>query len=430
MRSFLVMLIMSLCATLAPGAEALPPDIVVAADGSGQFKSVNEAVQSIAKESTERIIILIKNGTYAEKVRIDAACITLRGQSREKTRIEFSLLHEDFQKNPDDIGRAVVNINGDDCVLENLTIENTAGIVGPHAFGIYGKGDRTVIVDSDVLSDGADTVSLWRGDTGRYYHARCRFRGAVDFVCPRGWCFIRDSSFYETKATAALWHDGSKNRDQKLVLRNCTFDGVEGWNLARHHHDAQFFWIGCTFSTTMNDKSPFRVIYPIGDKPITEAEIARNKELEKTNRWGKRYYFQDCHREGAPDFPWHADNLASALGSPRPEDITPAWTFAGEWDPEAKTGPKIVKVEAQADVVQVTFDEPVTVKGKPVLTLAQGDAVYASGSGTDKLRFPVNFAIDRDAPVEAKAIRLHGGAIIASRAAATLRHAELMLPTP
>src|SRR5687767_9442494 len=88
MRTLLVMLVMGVCATPAPGAEVLPPDIVVAADGSGQFKSVNEAVQSIAKESTERIIILIKNGTYTEKVRIDAACITLRGRSREKTRIE------------------------------------------------------------------------------------------------------------------------------------------------------------------------------------------------------------------------------------------------------------------------------------------------------------------------------------------------------
>ena len=191
----MLLLVTSLGASLARGAEALAPDLIVAADGSGQYKSVHEAVQSIPKNNGERTIILIKDGTYAEKVRIDAACITLRGQSRDKTRIEFSLLNEDYQKKPDDIGRAVVNINGDDCVLENLTIANTAGVVGPHAFAIYGKGDRTVIIDCDVLSDGADTVSLWRGDTGRYYHARCNFRGAVDFDCPRGWCFIRDSSF-------------------------------------------------------------------------------------------------------------------------------------------------------------------------------------------------------------------------------------------
>ena len=421
----MLLLVTSLGASLARGAEALAPDLIVAADGSGQYKSVHEAVQSIPKNNGERTIILIKDGTYAEKVRIDAACITLRGQSRDKTRIEFSLLNEDYQKKPDDIGRAVVNINGDDCVLENLTIANTAGVVGPHAFAIYGKGDRTVIIDCDVLSDGADTVSLWRGDTGRYYHARCNFRGAVDFVCPRGWCFIRDSSFYETKATAALWHDGSKDQDQKFVLRNCTFDGVEGWNLARHHHDAAFFLLDCKFSRTMRDKPPFRVIYPLDPtSQPTEADIKRNEELKKTNRFGHRVYFHNCHRDGG-DFSWHADNLASAPKSPKPDEITAAWTFGGTWDPESTAGPKIVKVRARTDAVEVTFDEPVTVKGKPSLTLEKGNATYLSGSGTETLRFGVSGAIDRDAPVKVKSIDPNAGAILASRAAATSRLAEL-----
>src|SRR5687768_9396904 len=197
-------------------ADPFPPDIVVAADGSGQFRSVHEAVQSIPKSNRDRTIILIKDGVYNEKVRVDASRLTLRGQSRTGTRLEFAQLREDFDKKPDEIGQAVVNVNGDDVVLENLTIKNTAGIVGPHSFAVFGRGDRTVIVDCDVLSEGADTVSLWRGKDGRYYHARCNFRGAVDFVCPRGWCYVEDCTFYETKATAALWHDGRYDPDMKF----------------------------------------------------------------------------------------------------------------------------------------------------------------------------------------------------------------------
>src|ERR1043166_966731 len=242
-------------------AAAIKPDITVAADGSGNFKTVQEAVQSIPRDNHQRMIVFIKDGTYKEKVRRGAACVTLRGQSRKGTRIEFPQLNEDFTKAPDDIGRAVINVNGDDLVIENLTIENTAGVVGPHAFAIYGRGDRTVIVDSDVLSHGADTLSLWMSDRGRYYHARCYFRGSVDFVCPRGWCYITDCTFYEMNNTTAVWHDGSKDKDMKFVLRRCTFDGVEGWNLARHHHDAQFYFLDCTFSKTMIDKPPFRVRY-------------------------------------------------------------------------------------------------------------------------------------------------------------------------
>jgi pectinesterase len=359
-------------------AQTIPPDITVAADGSEQFKTVQEAVASIAKDNRERTIIAIKPGTYREKVRIEASFVTLRGEGRDKTRIEFAQLNDEFQKNPDKLGRAVVNIEGDEVVLENLTIQNTAGVVGPHSFAIYGKGDRTVIVDCDVLSEGADTVSLWKGDTGRYYHARCNFRGAVDFVCPRGWGYVVDCTFFETKATAALWHDGSKNRDQKFVLRNCKFDGVDGWNLARHHHDAAFYLLDCTFSKSMSDRPPFRVRYPIGDKPTTQGDIDRNAELDKTNRWGERAYFFNCHRDGG-DYKWHADNLATAEGSPKREEITAKWTFGQTWDPEGTVGPVLAAVAQRDGRTIYKFEEPVTVRGNR--------ANYVSGSGSETLTF-------------------------------------------
>jgi PelA/Pel-15E family pectate lyase len=393
-----------------PKADAFPPDIVVAADGSGQFKTVHEAVRSIPRSNRDRTIILVKDGVYNEKVRIDAARVTLRGQSRTGTRIEFAQLRDDFDKKPDDLGAAVVNVNGDDVVLENLTIRNTAGIIGPHSFAVYGRGDRTVIIDCDVLSEGADTVALWGGKDGRYYHARCNFRGAVDFVCPRGWCYVEDSAFYETKATAALWHDGHHDPDMKFVLRNCTFDGVDGWVLARHHQDAQLYLLDCTFSGTMTDKPPKRVIYPIGDKPVTEEDIKKNAELDNTNLWGERAYFHNCRREGG-DYSWHANNLASASGAPAPEQVTAAWTFAGKWDPKRTDAPKVVKVVRRDGAIAVMFDEEVTVKGRPQLVFADGSAAECvSGSGSDALVFGASSSAD------VKWIDLNGGTIIATEA--------------
>lgn len=419
-------LLAALCVA-SVAAEELPPDVTVASDGSGQFKSVHDAVQSIPKDNRERVVIFIKDGIYNEKIRIDAACITLRGQSRAGTRIEFAQLNDDFVKKPDDRGRAVINIESkaDDLVLENLTVVNTAGVVGPHSFAIYGKADRTVIVDCDVLSEGADTVSLWKGDTGRYYHARCNFRGAVDFVCPRGWCYVVDCTFFETKATAAMWHDGSKNQDQKFVLRNCKFDGVEGWVLARHHRDAQFYFIDCTFSQTMADKPPQRVIYPLSTAPATQGDLDRNRELDKENRWGERSYFHNCRREGAPDFPWHQDNLTTAAGAPRAEQITADWTFAGTWNPETSQGPQIIRVEQSFGKYSVKFDEPVTVRGQPQARLSDGkSAAYDGGSGTDTLRFTILSAHQG----KLAALDLDGGRIIASQAAAAIRPASLEIP--
>ncbi len=424
----LVALLLHILIVTAHAENAIQPDITVAADGSGDFTTVQQALESISDENRDRIIIFIKDGIYNEKVRIDESCITLRGQSRTGTRIEFSQGNEEFTRLGDNLGRAVVNINGDDVVLENLTIRNTHGVIGPHAFAVYGRGDRTVIIDCDVFSDGADTLSLWRGEVGRYYHARLNIRGSVDFVCPRGWCYMTDCTFYQVNpgASAAIWHDGSKNQDMKFVLRNCRFDGVEGWILARHHHDAQFFLLDCKFSAAMRDLQPKRVIYPIGNKTQTQADIQRNRELDKSNLWGERTYFYNCHRDGG-DYPWHTDNITSASGSPKPDQITAAWTFAGTWDPERSDGPVIEKVEVYADRIEVIFSENVTVKGKPRLVLHGGDyANYRFGSGSTTIVFDVS----NRRGIKVDGVDLQSGAIIATQAAAALRHANLSLPQP
>ena len=407
-------------------AAPVPPDITVAADGSGDFATVQSAVESIPRDNRERIIVFVKDGVYKEKLRVDADCVTLRGESRAGTRIEFPQLNDDFVAHPDSIGRAVLNLSGDDFVLENITVANTAGVVGQHAFAIYGRGDRTVIVDADVLSDGADTLSLWNGDRGRYYHARCNLRGAVDFVCPRGWCYLTDCTFYETKSSAAMWHDGSKDQDQKFVLRQCRFDGVPGWSLARHHHDGAFYFLDCTFSKTMIDRAPYRVIYPLDGGQPTPDDVARNRELDQSNIWGERNYFYGCHRDGG-DFPWIADNLATAPGSPKPAEVTAAWTFAGTWNPEETVGPRIVETTKVASQTMLRFSESVTVKGHPRLRLSSGDfANYVSGSGGEVLTFASEGA---NQGAEIAAIDLKGGFIIASQAAAALRHAVLTLPS-
>ena len=430
-------------------ARPIAPDIVVASDGTGDFRTIHDAVQSIAPDNRERKIIFVKAGVYVEQVRVDAACITLRGEHRNNTRLEFAHAHREPVP---ERGRAVLNLSATahDFVLEHLSVENTQSQLGIHAFAIFGLADRTVLLDSDVLSRGNDTLALWRGRAdgpaavasplsddsttawsggGRYYHARLHVRGSVDFICPRGWCFIRDSTLSQLnpKATAALWHDGSHDPDQKFVLRNCTFDGPPDWTLARRHRDAQFILIDCTFSPTMRDRAPYRVIYPLDGRPPTEADRKRNADYDRANRHGDRAFFHNSRREGG-DFAWHRDNLPRAAGSPSPEQITAAWTFANRWDPERTDAPRIVALrhQAQPDRLMVDFSEPVTVRGYPVLTFANGEVAHLlGGSGTTTLEFSSpHAAFSGTVP----RFDLNGGAIFACEAGARLRLAAVEFP--
>jgi pectinesterase len=433
----------------APAMLPFPPDLMVAADGSGDFTTVHAAVQSIPKNNRERRVIFVKNGTYRERVRVDAACLTIRGEDRTGTRLEFA---HPASAPIDDLGRSVLELSAsaNDFVLENLTVENTHGVIGQHAFAILGRADRVVLQDCDILSLGNDTLALWRGrpedaaevaaalsgadssvarDGGRYYHARVRVHGSVDFICPRGWCFMTDSVVTQVnpKATAAMWHDGRNNPEKKFVMRNCRFDGPPDWYLARHHHDAQFFFIECTFSATMRDKPPYRVVYPLNGGTPSEADIANNKRYDLTNLYGERAYFQASRRAGG-NYAWHRDNLADAPGSPKSEQVTAKWTFGGTWDPERTDAPVITALRVREQAIELELSEAVTVKGSPRIALTGGkSADYQSGSGTKFLSFA--------APAAGKGIGvtkldLNDGAIVATEAGSSLRLANPNLPSP
>ena len=70
-------------------ARATARDLVVAADGSGEFKTVQAAIDAAPANSDTRTTILIKKGTYAELPTVppEKKNLTLRGEDRKQTII-------------------------------------------------------------------------------------------------------------------------------------------------------------------------------------------------------------------------------------------------------------------------------------------------------------------------------------------------------
>jgi pectinesterase len=333
-RILMIGVVVTLALAIAAAGERAR--IVVATDGSGTFRTIQEALNSIPKDNAHNIIILIKKGTYREKIFIERSHVTLVGEDRDSTRILYAELRENWAKahNGNDWGSGVVNIDSlaNDIVLANLTIHNNYGSLyhtAAHQFAIRGNGTRVTIIYCNVIADGNDTVSLWNRSNGLYYHANCTFEGYVDYVCPRGWCYITDSRFYGHNLSASIWHDGRYDKDQKFVIRYSSFDGVPNFPLGRHHRDAQIYLLDCVFTRNMADRAIYLPVSP-------------NAE---TWKWGARHYFYNCHREGG-DFDWFRDNLNEADGSPKSDQVDAKWTFAGKWDPEG-TMPSVLPFVSQ-----------------------------------------------------------------------------------
>lgn len=318
---------------LAVGSLTANPErqlrLVVSQDGLGTHRTIQDAIDAVPEGHTETALIIVRKGTYREKLFITKSRIAIVGDDRDSTRIVVPELRRNWRAAhaDSDWGCAVVNIGGTatDVTLANMTIHNNYGALTgdhDHQFAIFAteRATKISLLDCTVIADGGDTVSLWNTVDGMYYHNGCRFVGWVDYVCPRGWCYITDSEFFGYNLSASLWHDGSADRDQKFVITHSRFDGVAGFPLGRHHRDGQFYLLDCQFSGNMAD----RPIYNPTDSPNSRPWT-----------WGDRHYYDGCDRAGE-DFGWFADNLSTAPGSPRRNDITPAWTFGGKWDPPAQ----------------------------------------------------------------------------------------------
>jgi unsaturated rhamnogalacturonyl hydrolase len=296
--------------------------LIVARDGSGDFKTIQEAVDAIPDDNEDNRTILIRNGTYREKVVLGKSYVALVGEDRDKTRIEFAELRRNWrEKHPDDYGAAVINVadNATDITIANLTVHNNYGSLHgdhDHQFAIRGMdlSNRIAVLHANVIADGGDTFSPWNSESGLTYATDSYFEGYVDFVCPRGSAYITNSRFFAHPSSAGIWHDGSKDPDHKFVIRHSRFDGKPDFLLGRNHRDAQFYLLDVEFSKNM------------ADRPLYAANAPDPRH------WGERYYYANARREGG-DFPWYTNNLHTALGSPREEDVTAEWTFNGRWSP-------------------------------------------------------------------------------------------------
>ncbi len=308
--AFIVILVVCIFSSFMSAKDKA--NIIVAQDGSGQFLKIQDAIDSVPADNKKNVIILIRNGVYHEKLFITKSFITLVGEDRDSTRIVYAQLRMDINKTVLDMrwdwGTAVVNIDSfvTDITLANLTVYNNYGSLHnteEHQFAIRGGGTHIVILNCNVIADGGDTLSLWNKKNGMYYHANCYFEGWVDYVCPRGWCYITDSRFYGHNLSASIWHDGDADRRQKFVIRYSSFDGVQGFALGRNHRDGQIFLLDCQFSKAMADTP---IYWPKGSRTIW--------------KWGDRHYYFNCHRDGG-DFAWFNDNLEKAETAPKENEI-------------------------------------------------------------------------------------------------------------
>ncbi|MBO5616618.1 MAG: pectin esterase [Prevotella sp.] len=326
----ILILTLTLMGVLSANAAAInqkiwdnPDTIVVARDGSGQFRNINEAIDVCRAFMDYHKVIFVKKGTYKEKLIVPSYVenIEICGESRDETIITYddhaNITDPSIPNNHriGTFGSYTLKIEGNNIKLKNITVENNAPLIG-QAVALHTEGDKLIFVNCRFLGN-QDTVYTGTAGT-RLYFCDCYIEGTTDFIFGPSiaWfenCEIKNKS--NSYCTASSTPEG---QPYGYVFNNCRitcFDGVDKCYLGRP-------WRPYAYTLFMN------------------CEIGKHIRPEGWHNWGKesnektaRYIEYNNHGEGADLSKRCA--WSKQLTKKEVAKITPATVFSisSSWDP-------------------------------------------------------------------------------------------------
>ncbi len=231
-----IIAIFSMQTALAAGKYDNPDTIVVARDGSGEFRTIDEAIEVCRAFMDYHKVIYIKKGTYKEKLIIPSWLqnIELCGESKEETIITY----DDHANVKVILGTAApreqpmgtfrtytLKVEGNDITLKDLTIENNSARKG-QAVSLHTEGDRIRVINCRILGH-QDTI--YTGVPGtRVYFNGCYICGTTDFIFGPSTAWFEDctiESLVNSYVTAA---STPKDQPYGYVFNNCRLIAAEG----------------------------------------------------------------------------------------------------------------------------------------------------------------------------------------------------------
>lgn len=276
-------------------------DFIVATDGTGNFKTVQEAINAVPDFRKVTTTIFIKNGIYKEKLNLSASkkMVKIMGESVEKTILTFddwAQKKNTFGEEKGTSGSASFYVYGDAFTAENITFQNSAGPVG-QAVALFVAGDKAKFINCKMLGF-QDTLYTY-GYASRQYYYKCYIEGTVDFIfgastavfddceifCKKGGYVTASSSPDTTKygyvfinskitgdAPANSFYLGRPWRPYaKTVFINCNLGNMiraEGWN---------------NWGKESNEKTAFYAEYKnTGAGANTSARVTWSHQLNET----------------------------------------------------------------------------------------------------------------------------------------------------
>ncbi|MGY6523697.1 MAG: pectinesterase family protein [Mongoliitalea sp.] len=160
------------------------PDFTVAQDGTGDFRTIQEAIMAVPDFRSAPTVIRIKAGVYKEKIILpnSKTHVWFIGEDAATTVLTYDDHASRLNRFGESLGTSASSsffIFGNDFYAYNLTFENSAGPVG-QAVAVRVSADRAVFEKCRFLGH-QDTLYA-EGEGTRHYYKECYIEGTTDFI--------------------------------------------------------------------------------------------------------------------------------------------------------------------------------------------------------------------------------------------------------
>lgn len=209
----------------AVGATVWKDTLVVARDGTGDYRTLSEAMEGIRAFMDYRVTVLIKNGIYKEKVIVPSWLqnVDFIGEDAGKTIITYDD-HANIRK-MGTFRTYTLKVEGSGITFRNLTIENNAAPLG-QAVALHTEGDRLVFLNCRLLGN-QDTVYTGAAGT-RLFFKNCYIEGTTDFIFGPSTA-VFDSCIIHSKRDSYITAASTPSDVQVgYVFRDCKLTAADG----------------------------------------------------------------------------------------------------------------------------------------------------------------------------------------------------------
>ena len=225
MMSKVLGLLLLLVAVSGTWAQERQDTIVVSRDGTGNFRTLQEAIESARAFMDYTVTIYVRNGVYKEKVIVPSWVenIDIIGEDRDKTIITY-----DDHANINKMGTFrtyTVKVEGSDITFKNLTIENNAAQLG-QAVALHTEGDRLKFINCRILGN-QDTIYTGAKFT-RLYFKDCYIDGTTDFIFGPSTALFEDCIIHSKRNSYVTAASTPKEAKYGYVFKHCKLTAEPG----------------------------------------------------------------------------------------------------------------------------------------------------------------------------------------------------------